>query len=275
MPRPSAPTVPSVQQLLPWFPRPLGLDGACSGDDQCCRHHHHSLILGTFNLTHCSSGQEAHTMNIYQLCGPQEHDDNDNITSGFVSCQSNNDNNDYDDTTSRMILMPMKMNDNENINFSPRRQSNPCKWMLQLNLLIECYLLVDKFLLVLELFWILVEIFLLVVEILAVLVKIFLLVVGIFWVLVEIFWVLEEILTKICWSLRLWWPSNTMVFYLRQVFRISTIIPKHDGHSSSMVFHIVGYHNVQGDLNPERNSTQLSSRLCYQEILLENYQQQC
>jgi len=26
--------------------------------------------------------QEAHTMNIYQLCGPQEHDDNDNITSG-------------------------------------------------------------------------------------------------------------------------------------------------------------------------------------------------
>jgi len=26
--------------------------------------------------------QEAHTMNIYQLCGPQEHDDNDNVTSG-------------------------------------------------------------------------------------------------------------------------------------------------------------------------------------------------
>lgn len=26
--------------------------------------------------------QEAHTMNIYQLCGPQDHDDNDNITTG-------------------------------------------------------------------------------------------------------------------------------------------------------------------------------------------------
>ena len=33
--------------------------------------------------------QEAHTMNIYQLCGPQEHDDNDNVTSGECCAMSN------------------------------------------------------------------------------------------------------------------------------------------------------------------------------------------
>ena len=51
------------------------------------KHRHFNHILDQPQLFHLIIDkmlitQEAHTMNIYQLCGPQEHDDNDNVTSG-------------------------------------------------------------------------------------------------------------------------------------------------------------------------------------------------
>ena len=51
------------------------------------KHKHYSNILDQPQLFHLTINkmlitQEVHTMNIYQLCGPQEHDDNDNVTSG-------------------------------------------------------------------------------------------------------------------------------------------------------------------------------------------------
>ena len=43
-------------------------------------------------------------MNIYQLCGPQEHDDNDNITSGFCQDLSN-----YNaDVDARSLISPLQ-----------------------------------------------------------------------------------------------------------------------------------------------------------------------
>ena len=54
---------------------------------------HYSNILDQPQLFHLTINkmlitQEAHTMNIYQLCGPQEHDDNDNVTSGECCAMS-------------------------------------------------------------------------------------------------------------------------------------------------------------------------------------------
>ena len=51
------------------------------------KHKYYNDILDQPQFLHLTNNkmlitQEAHTMNIYQLCGPQEHDDNDNVTSG-------------------------------------------------------------------------------------------------------------------------------------------------------------------------------------------------
>ena len=57
------------------------------------KHKHYNSILDQPQLFHLTINkmlitQEAHTMNIYQLCGPQEHDDNDNVTSGECCAMS-------------------------------------------------------------------------------------------------------------------------------------------------------------------------------------------
>ena len=69
---------------------PLGPDGTRAGEKSDTKMSRRQIfhLIEPLTINKMLITQEAHTMNIYQLCGPQEHDDNDNVTSGECCAMS-------------------------------------------------------------------------------------------------------------------------------------------------------------------------------------------